>query len=148
MDARADDGSGDAGGKIAVADQADARAGGANIFDQLLVAGAVENDDDEVLLVAVEAAGNGADVVDHRRVQVDGPFAARADHNFFRIQIGRVQQAAFFAGGQHGDGVGGAGSAEVGAFERLDGNILGPISVGLIVRRRAHVFAGKQPVRS
>ncbi len=55
-----------------------------------------------------------------------------------------MQQAAFFAGGQHGDGVGGAGSAEVGAFERVNGNIHGRILVVLIVDRGAHFFADKK----
>ena len=85
MNAGADDGRGDAGGKIAVADQADARAGGANIFDELLVAGAVENDDDKIFFVAVETPSDGADIVDHGRVKVDRALATRADHDFFHI---------------------------------------------------------------
>ena len=124
---------GDAGGKIAIADQADARARGANILDELLWRGAFENHDDQVLFVAVEAARDGANVVGDRRIQVHGALATRADDDFFHVQIGRVQQAAFFAGGQHGDGVGRAGGAEVGAFERVHGDIHGGIVKPLVL---------------
>ena len=57
VDAGADDGGGDAGRQVAVADQPDARAGRADVGDQLLVARPVEHDDDEVLDLAAEAAG-------------------------------------------------------------------------------------------
>ena len=51
---RADDRRRDAGRQVAVADQPDARAGGADVGDQLLVARPVEHDDDQVVDVAVE----------------------------------------------------------------------------------------------
>ena len=46
------------GREIAVADQPDARAGRADVRDQLLVARAVEHHDDEVLDLALERLGD------------------------------------------------------------------------------------------
>ena len=54
VDARPDHRRRDAGREIAVADQADARAGRADVRDQLLVARPVEHDDDEIVDVAAE----------------------------------------------------------------------------------------------
>ena len=49
MHAAADDRGGDAGRQIAVTDQSDARARGADLFDELLVPWPVEDDDHEIL---------------------------------------------------------------------------------------------------
>ena len=49
VDAGADDRRGDAGRQVAVADQPDARAGRADVRDQLLVPRPIEHDDDEIL---------------------------------------------------------------------------------------------------
>ena len=62
----ADDGSGDTGREIAVADQPDARAGRADVVDQLLVARAIEHDDDQILDAAAERARNRLEVLVHR----------------------------------------------------------------------------------
>src|SRR5213076_2173350 len=67
----------DAGGEVAVADQLDARAGLADVGDQLLVARAVEDDDDQVLDVAPERAGDRLQVLVDRRVDVDRPLRRR-----------------------------------------------------------------------
>ena len=45
----ADDGGGDTGRQIAVADQPDPRAGRADVVDELLVARPVEHDDDQIV---------------------------------------------------------------------------------------------------
>src|SRR5215469_7734485 len=123
VDPCADDGSGDAGGEVAIADETDASAGFANVGDEFFVARAIEDNDDEVFDVAVETLGDGAQVVGDGGVKFDGAFAGGADDDFFHIQIGGVQQAAFFTGGEHGHGVRGAGGAQVGAFERVDGDV-------------------------
>ena len=49
--------------------------------------------------------------------------AGRADDDFLHVAVGRVEQAALFGGGQHGDGAGRAGGAQVGAFEGIDGDV-------------------------
>ena len=66
-----DDRRGDAGRQVAVADETDARAGGADVADQLLVARPIEHHDDELVDLAAERPGDGAQVLAHRRVEVD-----------------------------------------------------------------------------
>ena len=87
------------------------------------MAGAVENHDDEIFDVAVQAPGDGLEVVGDGSVELHGALARWADHNFFHVQIGSVEQAALFAGGEHGDGIGRAGGTEIGAFKRVNGNV-------------------------
>jgi hypothetical protein len=48
VDVGAPHGGGDAGGEVAVGDETDARAGAADVLDQLLVARTVEDDDGDV----------------------------------------------------------------------------------------------------
>ena len=66
---------GDARREVAVGDQPDARAGAADVLDQLLVARAIEDDDDEVLDLAVEALGDRLQVLLDGRVEVDRALA-------------------------------------------------------------------------
>ena len=106
VNAGAENRGGNAGGKIAVADQPDARAGGANIVDEL-ARGAADRARSPPGLPCRDsgACAIGANIVDDRRVEIHGALAAGPDDNFFHVQIGRVEQSALFAGGQHGDGV-------------------------------------------
>ena len=113
----------DAGREVAVADQLDARAGGADVGDQLLVPRPIEDDDHQILDVAAEAPGDRLQVRLHRRVEVDGVPRRRPDDDLLHVAVGRVQQAALVRRGQHGDGAGRAGGAEVGALERIDGDV-------------------------
>ena len=119
----ADDRRGDAGRQVAVADQADARAGGADVGDELLVPLTIEHDHDEIVDVAAEAARNRLQVVRHRRIEADGILRAGPDDELFHVEIGGVQQTAALGRREHGDRVGGAGRAEVRAFQRIDGDV-------------------------
>ena len=123
VDPGPDDGGCDAGRQIAVADQPDPGSRLANLGNQLLVPRPVEHDDDQVLDVAVHAFGNVLQVVDHRRVEIHGAFAGGADHDLFHVAVGRVQQSATFGSGQHRDGAGRAGGAQVRAFQGIDGDV-------------------------
>src|SRR5690349_7462444 len=125
MNAGAHDSSGDAGGKIAVADEANTSARFANDFDEFFVARAIENDDDKVFHVAVKTFGDGFEIVGNRCIEIDSAFAGRADNDFFHVQIRSVKKAAALAGCENGDGIWRAGSAKIGAFERIDGDIHG-----------------------
>jgi len=87
------------------------------------VAGAIENDDHEIFDVAVETFGDGAKVIGHGRIEIDGAFAGGANNDFLHVQVRSMQQAAFFAGGKNDDGIGRAGGAEIGALERVHGDI-------------------------
>src|SRR5579864_404617 len=123
MHTRADDGGRDTRGKIAVTDELDARAGLANVGDELLVAWTIEDDDDEVIHTALEAACDVLQVVRDGGVEIDGMLAGWADDDFVHVAIGRVEQATLFGSGQHGDGAGSARSAEISAFEGIDGDV-------------------------
>src|SRR5207237_6120831 len=92
--ARTDDRRGDARGEIAVANQADARAGGADVVDQLLVPIAVEDDDDEIFDAASEASRDVLQVLFDRRVEADHVLRAWTDDELLHVEIGRVKRAA------------------------------------------------------
>ena len=94
------------GRKIAVPNEPNARAGGPDIGDQLLMARTVEYDDDEVFDVAVQTFGDVLQVLGDRRVEFHGVLAGGADHDFFHVAVGSVQQSAAFGSRQHGDGAG------------------------------------------
>ena len=123
VDAGAAHRGGDARRQVAVADQADPGAGGADVGDQLAVALAVEDDDGEVVDVALERVGDVAQVLGHRGVEVHLAAGGRADDDLVHVDVGRVQQAAALGGGQHRDGAGRAGGAQVGALERVDRDV-------------------------
>ena len=88
--------------------------------------------------------GDCAQIVGHRRIQVDRALAGGAHDNFFHVQIGRVKQAALFARGENRDRAGRAGGAEVGAFERVDGDIHGGEIESSDVLRGADFFADEE----
>src|SRR6202007_3416275 len=49
---------------------------------------------------------------------------AGGPHNKIRqVNVGCVEESAFFAGGENGDSVGGSRGAEIGALERVDSDI-------------------------
>ena len=92
---RADDGGRDAGRQIAVADQADAGAGRADVGDELLVARPIEHDDDQILDVAAETLRRSRSGC--RRTgasRCDRVLRARPDDELLHVEVGRVQQAA------------------------------------------------------
>src|SRR5207245_2120359 len=71
VDARAHHGRGDAGGKVAVADEPNACTGLPDIGNEPLVPWPVEHDDHEVVHLALERLGDGLEVVLHGRLDVD-----------------------------------------------------------------------------
>src|ERR1700722_548024 len=91
VNAGADDRGGNTGGQVAVADQANARAGFANVADQFFVARAIEHDDGQIFDVAVKPLRDGFQVVGDRSIKIDGAFAAWADDHFFHVDIGSVE---------------------------------------------------------
>src|SRR6266851_8250886 len=83
----------------------------------------VEDDDDQILDVAIEPLGDGFEIVRDRSIQIDGPLAGRTNNNFFHVQIGSMQQPPLFTGREDGDGAGGPRGTEIGALEWIDGNV-------------------------
>ena len=115
---------GDAGREVAVGDQADARAGLADVGDELLVRARGRGPRPSGRSTSrSKARGDVAQVLGHRRVEVDHAARGRADDDLVHVDVGRVEQAAALGGGEHRDRVRGAGGAEVGALERIDRDV-------------------------
>ncbi len=99
----------------------------------VLVTRTIEHDDDEVLDAAAERLRDRAQVEAHRRVEIDDVARARPDDELLHVDVGRVQQAAVLGRRQHGQRIGRTGRAQVGALERIDGDvdlrILAPVVV-------------------
>src|SRR5262249_9146777 len=121
--AGSDDSGGDAGGKIAVADELDACARFANVSDELFVPRTIEHHDHEIFDVAVESFGDILQIFGDWRIEGDRVFARRADDDLLHVAVRSVEQASAFGGSEHGDGAGSAGRAEICALERVDGDI-------------------------
>src|SRR6266404_1504290 len=83
----------------------------------------VEDDDDQILNVAVEPLGDGFEIIGDGGIEVDRTLAGRTNYNFFHVQIGSVQQSALLTRGQNGDGAGGPSSAKISALERIYGDV-------------------------
>ena len=66
----------------------------------------------------------------------------RSDHEFVHVDIGRVKQPAALGGCQHGDGAGGPGGAEIGAFQGIDRNV--HFERTLAADRRAHLLSHEE----
>src|SRR6185437_4874891 len=140
VDAGPNDGGCDSSRQVTIADQPDSRSRLAYLGNQLLVPWPVEHDDDQVFHVAVHAFGNVLQVVDHGRINVHCALAGRADHDLFHVAVRRIQQSAAFRSGQHGDGAGRAGGAQVRALEGIDGDVhLG--NFGAVGKFGANFFA-------
>ena len=94
MDAGAGHRGDDGGRQIAVADQLDARASGADVGDQLRVPRPIEHRDDQVVDVAGQRPRDGLQVVGDRRIEIDHVARGRRDDQLLHVEVGRVQQSA------------------------------------------------------
>src|SRR5579884_2275702 len=91
-------GGGNPGGEIAIGNEADAGACFANSRDQLGMAGAVEDEDHQIVYATVEATGNGAEVVLRRSIEIERAAAGWTGDDLLHVAVGRVQQAAVLGG--------------------------------------------------
>ena len=103
MNARPANGDGYTRRQVAIADQSNAGTRFANLPDQLLVTRPVQDDDGEVVHVAVECACDALQVFRHRQVKVDLAPAGRADDDLFHVAVGGVQETALLRCGQNGE---------------------------------------------
>ena len=83
----------------------------------------IQHDDHQILHAPSERLRNRAQIEPHRRVEIDDIARARTDDQLFHVHVWRMEQAAAFRRGEHGDGVRRAGGAEVRPFQRIDGDI-------------------------
>src|SRR5918911_1577123 len=142
------DGRRDARRKVAIADQAYARARFAHLADQLLVARAVQDDDGQIFHVAPKAARDVLQVVFDGRVDVYSAARRGTDDDLVHVDVGRIEEAAPLCGGEHGDGVVGSERTQVRAFERIDRDVNLRERIARILRRfeaRADPLANDDP---
>src|SRR5580700_10039081 len=123
MHACAGDGGGYSGRQVSIADQANAGASLADAFDQVSMTRTFQNNDHQVIHAALEAAGDGLQIVLHRRIEIHRATGGWPHDDLIHIAIGRVKQTTLLGSGQDSNCAAGAGSAEVGPLERIDGNI-------------------------
>ncbi len=64
-----------------------------------------------------------AQVIRQRQIEIDRPFGARTDNQFFHIHIGRIQETAFIADRQHRQRVRLTHRRHARALNRIDGDI-------------------------
>src|SRR5439155_16951193 len=89
VDAAIRDGGLDAGRDVAVGDELDACAGGADLLQDLRVAGAVEDDDRHFGDCLAESFRDFGDVIGHRRFEVYYVGRGRADGDLVHIEDAR-----------------------------------------------------------
>ena len=93
-------GGGDGGGHIAVADQADARAGLAHFLDERLMARPDKNDHRKIFDSAALRLGQRLEIFGRRLVEIDDALAGRSGRDLFHVGIGAMKQVAAI---RHGD---------------------------------------------
>src|SRR5918996_5778968 len=91
----------DGGGHVAVLDQLDARAAGADLLDQIVMTRAVEDDRRDVLGVAAERVRDRPDVVRHRPVEVDLPAGNGPDGHLAHVHLRQAREAPGLPHGDH-----------------------------------------------
>src|SRR5262245_31605852 len=77
----------DSGGKIAVRNQTNARAGRAHVIDDLFVALAIQNNHRQVFDVPAQAPRDVAQVILHRRIDVDYSARRRPDDDLVHVDV-------------------------------------------------------------
>ena len=134
---------GDGGGDVAVGDEAEGGAGGADLLDELRVAGAVHRADDDFAYAFAEGEGDDVEDVGERGVEVERGHAAqlhllhhaRAVGEFLRVERRQAHHRARRAGRgegrrHHRDGVGHALREIGGAVDGIDRDIDVPAAGG------------------
>src|SRR5207344_1872682 len=105
-------------------DQLDTAAEAPQFGDQPFVAGPVEDADDDVGWQHALGGGDRLHIVGRALPEIDHPFRkAGADGELVHIDIGRVQQAAFFGNGEDGERVGPGLGGDGGALQRVERDV-------------------------
>src|SRR5690625_3134131 len=124
-------GGGDRAGHVPVHDELDARPGGADLLDQLLVTGALEHAHGDLLDRLVQRLGDQLDVLFDRQAQVHVLRGGRTHHHLLHVEHGRrVVHAAALGDGEHRQRVVVAEGGQPGAVDRIDRDVdVGPGAV-------------------
>jgi hypothetical protein len=123
MDAAANDGCRNTGREVAIADQANARAGGADLIDQLRVARPVEDDNDEIFDSATVGLRNRPQIEANWCIEINDIAGTRTHDQLFHVDVRRVKETATFGCRQDGQRIRRSSGAQVRAFKRVDGNV-------------------------
>ncbi len=95
-------GSGDRRGHVAVLDELDARAGGADLLDQVVVARAVKHDRRDVPRTAAVGIRDRHDVLRDRLSQVDAAARDRPHRHLAHVHLRQARKGSGLSGGDHG----------------------------------------------
>ena len=130
----------DRGRDVAVADEVHARAGLAQLGDQVVVAVALEDDDGEVVDGAVLRLGDALEVLGRRRVDVDRVGRLGPDGDLVHVQRrAREEHRPALGDGDDGDRVRHPERREPRPLERVDGDVdLGPDAVADLLAVEEH----------
>ena len=124
VDAGLGSGGGDRRRDVAVADQVDARAGLAELADQLLVPVALEHDDTNVRRAYALRLRDSIDVFGRRRVDVDRLDRIGAGCDLLHVdRRAREEHRAALRDRDHGDRIGLAERCQPRPLERIDGDV-------------------------
>ncbi len=83
----------------------------------------VQRHHDQVLHLAIEAPSHGLQVVSHRSVEIHRPFRTGTHDELLHVDVGRMKKTAALGRRQNGKGVRGAGGAQIGPLQRVNGNV-------------------------
>ena len=115
---------GDDPGDVAVGNNADAGARGAHVFDDLGVARAIEDAGNDITRRAAQGLRKGVDIVGRTVVEIDkAPRQAGAHGDLVHVNVGGVQEAAFFGDGKDRQRTRTAGRGDGRAFKRVERNV-------------------------
>src|SRR3954454_25055394 len=114
-------------GDVSVLDQLDPRAGVADLLDQIVVPGAVEDDRRDVVHHPAERLGDRADVVADGPAQVDRVSRARADRHLAHVHVRQRLEGARLADRDHRHRPVAAARDDAAALQGVEGEVdLGP----------------------
>src|SRR5581483_2012069 len=123
MVVRPADGGRDRGGHVAVLDELDARACRADLLDQVVMAGTIEDDRRHVVHAPAECLRDRLDVLAHRPLQIDRTAGAGADGHLAHVHVGELDQLPGIADRDHRHRAVPAARDDAAAFQRVEREI-------------------------
>ncbi len=88
------------------------------------MSGPVKNADDDLMRIDALCLRHRFDILPHRLVEVDDVIGiSGADRQLFHVDVGRVQQAAFFRNGENRERVGTGLRRDRRPFQRIESNV-------------------------
>src|ERR671910_2375428 len=117
---RAPDGGGDGSGDVAVLDQLDPSAGGADLLDQVVVPGPLEDDRRDVADPPSKGLRDRLDVLPDGPPEVDVPTCDRPDRHLSHVHVRKGLERSGLADRDHRHGSAAAAGDDAAPLERID----------------------------